>query len=59
MYILKRDGKELIRKDTYNECLEYLQGASPFSWDYNFKYNGYSINETNTEIERGRYDSEC
>lgn len=44
MYILKHDGVEKFR-GTYNECLMKLHRLQGQSWEYAFKYGGWTIGE--------------
>ncbi len=40
--ILYRDG-EVVYRGTWNACLVWLHNYTGYSWDYNFKYNGYEL----------------
>lgn len=43
--VLERDGSEVFR-GTHNQCLEWLQRHTPFSWDYAMRHAGYSIKKS-------------
>jgi len=48
---LKHDGVPKF-VGTYNECLMKLHRLQGQSWDYAFKYGGWTIDENETEEEK-------
>ena len=50
VFFLLHDGEEIYRGLTYNDCLVWLQNIQSQSWDYAFRYGGYSIKETKEQI---------
>lgn len=42
-FALKRDGKTVVICNTENDCLRELHKRSSSSWDWAFKYEGWSI----------------
>jgi len=50
VFFLLRDGKEIYKGNSYNDCLIWLQNIQGNSWNYAFKYGGYSIKETEEQL---------
>jgi len=44
-FYLKRDGKIISKHTSYNTALMRLQCIYPFSWEYAFKFGGWTIEE--------------
>jgi hypothetical protein len=44
MWILKRDGKEVVR-GTELECMQYIHQNHCYSVDHAIKYEGYTLEE--------------
>jgi len=57
-YFLCKNGEEIFRGTTHNDCLEYLHAIFPEKWRRDFKYEGYSIKKT-TEQLVGALVDEC
>jgi len=45
MYVLKHNGTEQYRGDSYNDCLDKLHRLQGQSWDYAMRYGGWTITE--------------
>lgn len=54
-YCVKRDGKKLF-EGTENECWEYIQKNTSYSFDHATKYEGWSVEQT-TEAKNAVVDS--
>jgi hypothetical protein len=45
MFILRKDGKFLSQHKTESEALTELQRIQSFSFDYAFKFGGYTLKD--------------
>jgi hypothetical protein len=45
MFLLKLDGVLKYTGKSYNDCLKALHDFCPFSWDFAFKWGGWTIEE--------------
>jgi hypothetical protein len=45
MFVIRKDGKYVSHHDTEMEALRQLQQVQPHSWDYAFKFAGYTLKQ--------------
>lgn len=50
IFYLYKNGERVYRGKTYNDCLVWLHATQSQSWDYAFKYGGYSIKEEEEQV---------